>query len=98
MLPEARRATMVTSRAAIAPPIRPPMWPPIEMPGIAKVKTRFRTTKRPIWEAISSTPRSRAMMNAAAIRPKIAPLAPTVMSFPPARRSAPNEPASRPAK
>ena len=74
------------------------MWPPIEMPGIAKVKTRLRTTKSPIWDAICSMPRLRAITNAAPISPKIAPLAPTVISFGPVASRAPNEPASTAAK
>ena len=38
------RSTRMTSAAATPPPIRPPMWPPTEMPLTENVSTRLRTT------------------------------------------------------
>jgi hypothetical protein len=53
------------------------------------------TTQRPISEAICWTPRSRAIRNVAAIRPKIAPEAPTVSASGVSSR-APKAPPSSP--
>ena len=80
--PSSRGARAKTIRSpASAPPTSPPRWPPTLIPETPKVKTRLMTTKKPICEASCSRPRWRATMKAAAIRPKIAPEAPTVSSF-----------------
>ena len=79
--------------AASAPPIRPPMWPPIEMFGIVKVISRFRPIHSPRPLSIGLIPRLRMTTTAAPIRPKIAPDAPTVGAVG-SSSSAPNEPAS----
>ena len=65
-------------RRASPPPIRPPMWPPIEMPEIDSVSTRLRTIVPPMPDCHGSMPRWRSSMKAAPSRPKIAPDAPTV--------------------
>jgi hypothetical protein len=62
------------------------------IPPTPSVMKRFKITKMPIWPAICSSPRCRATMNAADIRPKTAPDAPTVNESG-VRSSAPNEPA-----
>ena len=57
------------------------MWPPMEIPGIEKVSTRLRTTKNPnCWRELLDTAASRDDEHPA-IRPKIAPEAPTVTVF-----------------
>ena len=71
------RAAAALMNAQIPPATNPPRWAPIEIPGIENVKTRLRITIKPICEARSLRPRSLAIRNAAARRPKIAPEAPT---------------------
>ena len=85
--------------AAIAPPIRPPMCPPIEMFrfGNRNGSARLNRITGPRPERHGSTPRARWNTKAAAIRPKTAPEAPTVRRCGSAI-SAPNEPASSDAK
>ena len=66
--------------AAIAPPIRPPMWPPIEMFrfGNRNGSARLKRITGPRPDRHGSIPRARWKTNAAAIRPNTAPDAPTV--------------------
>ena len=85
--------------AAIAPPIRPPMCPPIEMFRFVKTNGSARLSRitGPRPDRQGSIPRARWKTNAAAIRPNTAPDAPTVSAcgF---IAIAPNEPASSDAK
>ena len=60
------------------PPIRPPMWPPMAMPGMAKVSTRFRMRSIPMSERSTDMPRWRMPTTMAPSRPNAAPDAPTV--------------------
>ena len=81
------------TNAASAPPISPPRWPPIEIPGIANVKSRLMPSQTPRPLSIGLMPRLRITTTAAPIRPKIAPEAPP-SGRRGSNRSAPNEPAS----
>src|SRR3954451_23734881 len=78
--------------AASAPPISPPMWPPIEIPGTANEKTRLMPIHSGSPLCIGSMPRLRRITTPAPRSPKIAPEAPTVTAFG-ETISAPNEPA-----
>src|SRR3954452_24908911 len=59
------------------PPIRPPTWPPIEIPETAKLSTRLIMISASA-EPPSTKLRCRSRINAAPSRPKSAPEAPTV--------------------
>ena len=59
--PRARSATRSIAKAAIAPPIRPPRWPPIEMPGSRKVMPRLSRISGPMPDCIGSMPRARCI-------------------------------------
>ena len=63
------------------PTIRPPTWPPIEMPGIENVRSRFRRIVAPRPVSITLMPRARNTATATPIRPNTAPDAPTVKAF-----------------
>ena len=60
------------------PATRPPTWAPMLIAPSAKVKTRLKTIRKPIWPAIASRLRPRAMMKVAPRTPKIAPEAPAL--------------------
>ena len=88
-----RRSPSWNSAATNAPPIRPPMCPPQEMPGIVKLMTRLRRISVPTPLCMSGILRARISTAAAPITPKIAPEAPTVRLWG-ETSSAPNEPVS----
>ena len=78
------------------PATRPPMWPPIEMPGMAKVSTRLMISSPPRFVRMMGILRITMPATAQPTSPKATPDAPAVMARGlSVSRSAPAEPPMR---
>ena len=92
-IPRLRAERRSIAKAAAAPPIRPPRWPPIETFGITNPSARLIRMSAPRPDRIGSIPRAYWSTKAAPMSPKTAPEAPTVTAWGD-NSSAPNEPAT----